>query len=89
MLTEFFYQMALEKRYEEIEKLIPFYKRMNLPMSLSDMNIVLEDNETLDKVVTFIDSKEKVHLLPIEINKEVLKNAVFELEKYIEQQKIK
>lgn len=84
-----FYQMALEKRYEEIEKLIPFYKRMNLPMSLSDMNIVLEDNETLDKVVTFIDSKEKVHLLPIEINKEVLKNAVFELEKYIEQQKIK
>lgn len=79
-----FYQMALEQRFDEIDKLIPFYERMNLPKSLADMNITLEDNEVLDNVIAFIDSKEKVHLLPMEINKEVLKEAVFALENNFE-----
>ena len=80
-----FYQMALENRFAEIDRLIPFYQRMNLPMSLAEMKISLDDEVALNNIIAFINSKEKVHLLPMHIDEVVLKDAVYALENYIEQ----
>lgn len=75
------YQLAIEERWEEIDELIPFYKELDLPMSLKHMGIFPEER-VLEKIVEFIDSKEKVHLIPQTINEEILFNAIIELEKY-------
>lgn len=47
------------------------------------MNILPEDEAVIDQIVAFIDSKEKVHLLPIPITVDLLKESIFELENYI------
>ncbi|WIK67083.1 iron-containing alcohol dehydrogenase family protein [Globicatella sanguinis] len=77
------YQMAIEKRWADIDELIPLYNELNLPKSLKEMHIEIEEGELLDNLVEFIDSKEKVHLIPLEINQSVLKSAILELENYI------
>lgn len=77
-----FYQLAIEQRWEIIDQLIPFYQELNLPMSLGDMQIVLDNVEVVDKIVTFIDSKEKVHIIPTKITTEILKNGLYDLEEY-------
>ncbi|UUX33410.1 iron-containing alcohol dehydrogenase family protein [Fundicoccus culcitae] len=79
-----FYQLALEERWELIDELLPLYERLGLPTSLKSMDIYPISDEDLDNLVDFIDSKEKVHLIPIEINKDVLREAIVKLEEYME-----
>ena len=78
-----FYQLAIEGKWAMIDDLLPFYQELKLPMSLHQMNIYPEDEAVIDQLVTFIDSKEKVHLIPVPITKEVLRDSIFQLEKYI------
>ena len=78
-----FYQLALEGRWSLIDELLPFYQELQLPTSLHQMGIFPEDQELIEKIVQFIDSKEKVHLIPIEINQAVLRQAIFDLENYM------
>ncbi|MDR0920946.1 MAG: iron-containing alcohol dehydrogenase family protein [Lactobacillales bacterium] len=78
-----FYQLALEEKWQMIEELLPMYKELNLPTSLHQMGIFPENEEALMKMVEFIDSKEKVHLIPISITKEKLMCSINDLENYI------
>ena len=78
-----FYQLALEGRWSLIDELLPFYQELQLPTSLHQMGIFPEDQELIEKIVQFIDSKEKVHLIPIKINQAVLRQAIFDLENYM------
>ncbi|MGO3608346.1 MAG: iron-containing alcohol dehydrogenase family protein [Enterococcus sp.] len=78
-----FYQLAVEDKWEQIEALLPFYRELNLPMSLQQMELFPTDEAVIDLIVEFVDSKEKVHLLPIPITKNLLKESMFNLEKYI------
>lgn len=78
-----FYQLAIEKRWDEIDELMPFYEELALPISLKQMGVYPEDESVLEKMVEFIDSKEKVHLIPVPITKELLFDAIIELEEYI------
>ena len=78
-----FYQLALENKWNVIDELIPYYEELNLPQSLHHMGIYPEDETVIDDVVRFVDSKAKVHLLPIEINFNYLKEKLLELEEYI------
>lgn len=77
------YQLALEKRWAFIDELLPFYVSLNLPRSLSDMKLTPISDKDSDNISSFINSKEKVHLIPIEIDTEKLKKAMFDLEDYI------
>lgn len=77
-----FYQLVVEKKWEQIDALLPFYEELCLPMSLKQMKIT-PDETTIDQIVNFVDSKEKVHLLPIPITVILLKESIFELEDYI------
>lgn len=78
-----FYQLAVEKKWTQIDDLLPFYRELKLPMSMEQMQIFPEDEAIIDRIATFIDSKKKVHLLPIPITKELLKESIYELENYI------
>lgn len=78
------YQMALEKRWALIDGLLPFYKELDLPRSLADMKLSPLSEEDTEKIAVFINSKEKVHLIPIEVNPETIKKAIFDLEHYID-----
>lgn len=78
-----FYQLALEEKWAAIDQLLPFYQELHLPMSLHQMEIYPKDEQVIDQLIAFIDSKEKVHLIPVEVNKERLKEAIYALETYL------
>ncbi|MDI9519421.1 MAG: iron-containing alcohol dehydrogenase family protein [Erysipelotrichaceae bacterium] len=78
-----FYQLALENKWSSIDSLMSFYNELKLPKSLACMNLNPSE-EVIDKIVEFINSKDKVHLIPIEITPDSLKKAIYDLEKYIE-----
>lgn len=77
------YQMALENRYDEVDRLIHFYQRIGTPISLEQMGVHL-DEITLNQVVEFMNSKEKVHLIPVDTSKEALKAALINIEQYVQ-----
>lgn len=81
-----FYQLSLEKNWHEIDQLIPFYKQNKLPMSLTEMGVYPMTSDTLENVVDLINGKSKVHLLPIDTSKKRLKEAIIELENYLEEE---
>lgn len=78
------YQMALEERWELIDELLPLYKKLDLPSSLREMGMFPMTDDKLDLIVEFIDSKAKVHLIPIDINEDVLEKGIVKLEQYME-----
>lgn len=78
-----FYQLALEDKWSEIDRLIPFYKNLNLPLSLTEMNLYPFAPDDREKIIEIMDNKEKLHLLPLEMDKELLANTYDELEKYL------
>ncbi|MHC5216363.1 iron-containing alcohol dehydrogenase family protein [Enterococcus sp. LJL128] len=78
-----FYQLALEEKWAMIDQLLPFYQELKLPMSLHQMGIYPEDEAVIEDIIKFIDSKEKVHLIPITITEDTLRTAVYQLEEYI------
>ena len=78
-----FYQLAIEDKWDVIDSLLPLYEKLHLPRCLTDMELYPLDDELLDKIAAFVDSKEKVHLIPLEINQQVLRSKIIELEKYI------
>lgn len=76
------FQLAMEENWAEIETLLPLYEDLKLPKSLSDMNAYPQNEQVLYQVVTLINNKEKVHLLPFEVNKENLLEGIHALENY-------
>lgn len=78
-----FFQLALEEKWSTIDRLLPFYQELNLPTSMHQMGIYPEDEAVIDQLVEFIDSKEKVHLIPLTITKEKLKDTIERLEHYL------
>lgn len=78
-----FYQMAVEGRWSTIDDLLPLYKELKLPNSLESMGIFPKDKEALENIVNFIDSKEKVHLIPCDTSKKILEESIYKLEEYM------
>lgn len=64
----------------------PLLSRAKLAHVVTTNGIYPEEEAVLDAMVRFIDSKEKVHLIPIEISEERLRQGIEELEKYIQNQ---
>ncbi len=77
------YQLALEDKWDEIDALMPMYKELKLPLSMHQMNLYPQDEQVVDQIVAFMDGKEKVHLIPIEINPAILKDKLLRLEDYM------
>ena len=62
---------------------MPMYKELKLPLSMHQMNLYPQDEQVVDQIVAFMDGKEKVHLIPIEINPAILKDKLLRLEDYM------
>lgn len=77
------YQLALEGKWDEIDNLRDFYRILELPKSLKDLGIDQLTDKEMEEMTKYMDSKEKIHLLPIEINQEILKETFIKLEEYI------
>lgn len=77
------YQLAVEDKWDTIDGLLDYYAKLNLPNSLTFMNLYPLDDKDMDLIVEFMDGKEKVHLVPIDITKELLKQKLIELEQYV------
>lgn len=73
-------QLMLDKKYEEIDKLLSFYKKINLPTSYTCFGVKFDE---LDGVVSKAISVNDVKVAAIEINFDNLKQAIIDLEKYI------
>lgn len=78
-----FYQLALEKKWSTIEELIPFYKELNLPKSLTEMGVYPMSKSTMKSIIQLINENPEVHLLPLEINEKVLTQTLIQLEEYM------
>lgn len=79
-----FYQLALENKWTVIDELLPFYDQLNLPKSLHQMGIYPDDEAIIEDIIRFIESKEKVHLIPIVVTVVSLREAFDQLENYLD-----
>ena len=76
-------QLALEKRLNEVEKLLPFYQEMQLPLSLNDIGVHTNLQEAIDQIATgATQANESIHLMNINDPTQV-KKAVYEVEELI------
>lgn len=80
-----FFQLAMENNWDEIKALIPFYKKLNLPKSLKDMNAFPIDEDTLDAVVDMTYKRDQIHVLPFEITRDSIKEGILTLESFIDE----
>jgi len=78
-----FFQLSLEKNWDEIDNLMPLYKELNLPMSLTEMGEYPLSDANRAEIIDLMYNKNKIHELPFEITKESLSEAIDNLEEYI------
>ncbi len=73
-------QLMLDKKYQEIDKLIPFYKNIGLPTTYRAFNV---DQNDMEKVIDRASAVNDVKVAAFPITKEFLTDAVYNLENYI------
>ena len=76
-------QLVLEDKWEEIEKLLPFYRQVGLPISLSDIGVTEMNEEVFTKIALKATvPEESIHVMPIgTISAEKVSKAIAALEK--------
>ncbi|CZQ81173.1 alcohol dehydrogenase iron-type [Trichococcus palustris] len=77
-------QLAFEKKWAEIDNLIPFYEHLDIPKSLHDLHLDrLTDEEILDIATLATKPEAPVHGLPYEVNAALMVQAIKALENYM------
>ena len=77
-------QLVLEDRFDEIERLKPFYQKLGLPLSLTELGVY----EITDEIIARVAEKatvpeQEIHLMPVgKITKTRVIEAIKELEKF-------
>lgn len=75
-------QLALEKKWEEIQKLMPFYHQLKLPINLSNLHLKGTEEE-LRQLSAYAASPDKtIHLLPLKVTGASVYKAIQQLETY-------
>ncbi|MBF2656497.1 iron-containing alcohol dehydrogenase family protein [Listeria seeligeri] len=74
-------QLVIENRWDEIDRLLPFYTKLGLPTSLNDMGLATLADETLIAVSErATEPHETIHMMPGEMTPTVVLNAMKQLE---------
>ncbi|TKC19467.1 iron-containing alcohol dehydrogenase family protein [Robertmurraya kyonggiensis] len=78
-------QLVLEEKLAEIEELLPFYRGIGLPVSLTELGIKEVSKELVTKMAKKATiNAESIHVIPIgPITAKRVEEAIFELEKKI------
>jgi len=82
-------QLMLEgKPAEEIAELMRFFRRIELPISLTDLRIdAIDEEEIRHSAVRVCDPQNHIHLLPVTVNAETVYQAIMETHKLGEEVK--
>lgn len=75
-------QLAIENKWTEIKKLIPFYQKMELPLCLKDMGMILSKEEIEKIAAKASKPHETIHYLPQKITAPLVTSAINEVETY-------
>ncbi|MEI5991127.1 hypothetical protein A5881_002660 [Enterococcus termitis] len=73
-------QLVIENKWSEIEKLIPFYHSLDLPISLKEMKMDLSENDYQRVAERAAEPHETIHYMKEKITPEIVKTAMIELE---------
>jgi len=77
-------QLVLENKWNEIHSILPFYKELELPLSLEDLGVQQVTAEKIQQVAAkTVVPEESIHVLPGEITVKTVSTAMLELESYI------
>lgn len=80
-------QLALEHRFDEIDKLLPYYRKLGLPASFIDLGITTNHNLAYEQVAKAATKPtESIHLMEVS-TEEVVAEAMKNLENWIEAKK--
>jgi hydroxycarboxylate dehydrogenase A len=80
-------QLALEKSWDEINRLVNFYRRIHLPCCLHDLGINSDDEKSKTIIAQYTLAKgESIHYMDQSYQPADLLQAIEELEKMIKQQ---
>ena len=74
-------QLIMEEKWEELDKLIPFYKEIDLGTSLTELGLELTLAD-LEVVSQRAAEDEPIHLMALEITPELIFESMLALEKY-------
>lgn len=76
-------QLALENNWEEIEQLIPHYRRLRLPSSLSDLGLSPENRTAIESIAEgALLPGESIHFMPSRFSRGDVIRALDTLETY-------
>lgn len=76
-------QLSLEKRFDEITNLLPFYKSLKLPISLADLGIREQVEEAIKKIaIGATKPNESIHIMNVSSPVQV-KESILSLEEFI------
>ncbi|MFD6209862.1 iron-containing alcohol dehydrogenase family protein [Peribacillus sp. NPDC060253] len=74
-------QLLLEGKFSEIQHLLPLYKALKLPMTLSDIGLKIEDKAELQQIAAIsVQEGEGIHLLFPDISQEKVTATMENLE---------
>ncbi len=71
--------LTLDKQYDKLDRFFEFYKGMELPTKLADLEIAVEE---LDPVLELAVQRYDLDVVPYEITPAMIKDAILELEEY-------
>lgn len=78
-----FVQLVIENKWSEIDSLVPFYNQLGLPKSLADMGMAdLTEAERTLISERATEDHETIHYMKETITPEIVKQAMFDLEKH-------
>lgn len=77
-------QSALLGQYDVVEQLIALYQRLDLPVSLAELQVDIHNTQQIDRLITrTLKSTESIHLLPNNPNEKTLRAALEYVEKQV------
>lgn len=73
-------QLVIENKWEEIERLLPFYQNLRLPTCLADMHLYLTEEEYDTVAKRAVRPSETIHYMKEKITAKTVKQAMIALE---------
>lgn len=73
-------QCVMDKQWDDLRELIQFYKQIELPICLNDLELRLEDE--LEDILIKTEQNPELNHVPYLVNKMMIKEAIIALESY-------
>lgn len=77
------FQLSLEEKFDEIEKLIPVYRKLGLPVTWDELKITPAEGDLEVIANVILAPTSRIHVLPIELSKQNVIDSLLNLEIFI------